>query len=110
MKTLLIPIVCSALLGFASASQAADAKANYKTHCASCHGNDGKAKTRAGRIAGAKDLTVKAYQDLFTDEQMVQRLKDGVIDKGKEKMKPFKEKLSDDELKSLVAFVRKFAK
>ena len=40
----------------------------------------------------------------------MQRLKDGVIDKGKEKMKPFKGTLSDDELKALVQKVRAFAK
>lgn len=108
--TRLVLTLCAALAGTSLGALAADAEASYKTHCTSCHGPDGKAKTRAGRMAGAKDLTVKEYQDKFTDEQMIQRLKDGVIDQGKEKMKPFKDKLTDDELKALIAFVRKFAK
>ena len=88
----------------------ADVAENWTKHCGSCHGADGTAKTKAGRMAGAKDLTDAAYQKQFTDEQMLQRLKDGVTDKGKEKMKPFKSVLSDDELKALVAKVRTFAK
>ena len=90
--------------------RAADVAENWTKHCGSCHGADGTGKTKAGRMAGAKDLTDAAYQKQFTDEQLVQRLKDGVTDKGKEKMKPFKDTLSDDELKALVAKVRTFAK
>lgn len=90
--------------------RAADVAENWTKHCGSCHGADGTAKTKAGRMAGAKDLTDGAYQKQFTDEQIVQRLKDGVTDKGKEKMKPFKGTLTDDELKALVAKVRTFAK
>ena len=89
---------------------AADVAENWTKHCGSCHGADGAGKTKAGRMAGAKDLTDGAYQKQFTDEQLLQRLKDGVTDKGKEKMKPFKGTLTDDELKALVAKVRTFAK
>lgn len=89
---------------------AADVAENWTKHCGSCHGADGAGKTKAGRMAGAKDLTDGAYQKQFTDEQLLQRLKDGVTDKGKEKMKPFKSVLSDEELKALVAKVRTFAK
>ena len=98
------------LLATVPAVRAADVAENWIKHCGSCHGADGTAKTKAGRMAGAKDLTDAAYQKQFTDEQLVQRLKDGVTDKGKEKMKPFKDTLSDDELKALVAKVRTFAK
>lgn len=98
------------LLASALNSHAADVAENWTKHCGSCHGADGTAKTKAGRISGAKDLTDAAYQKQFTDEQMLQRLKDGVIDKGKEKMQPFKTVLSDDELKALVQKVRTMAK
>ena len=108
-KTLLL-VTTGLLLVGTSTLPAADVAENWTKHCASCHGQDGTAKTKAGRMAGAKDLTDAAYQKQFTDEQMVQRLKDGVTDKGKEKMKPFKGTLSDDELKALVAKVRTFAK
>jgi cytochrome c553 len=34
----------------------------WKEHCASCHGMDGRGKTKAGRKAKVKDLTDKKYQ------------------------------------------------
>lgn len=108
-KTLLL-VTTGLLLVGTSTLRAADVAENWTKHCGSCHGADGKAKTKAGRMAGAKDLTDGAYQKQFTDEQLLQRLKDGVVDKGKEKMKPFKGMLTDDELKALVAKVRTFAK
>lgn len=108
-KTLLL-VTTGLLLVGTSTLRAADVAENWTKHCGSCHGADGTAKTKAGRMAGAKDLTDGAYQKQFTDEQILQRLKDGVTDKGKEKMKPFKGTLTDDELKALVAKVRTFAK
>jgi len=111
MKTKTLLLVTSALLLVGTSTlRAADVAENWTKHCGSCHGADGTAKTKAGRMAGAKDLTDAAYQKQFTDEQLLQRLKDGVVDKGKEKMKPFKGTLTDDELKALVAKVRTFAK
>ena len=108
-KALLLTTV-ALLLASAPTPRAADVAENWTKHCGSCHGADGTAKTKAGRMAGAKDLTDGPYQKQFTDEQIIQRLKDGVTDKGKEKMKPFKATLTDDELKALVAKVRTFAK
>ncbi|MFA6544767.1 MAG: cytochrome c [Limisphaerales bacterium] len=108
-KTLLLTAATLLLAGAQNLS-AADVAANWTKHCGSCHGADGTSKTKAGRMAGAKDLTDGAYQKLFTDAQLVERIKGGVIDNGKEKMKPFKDKLSDDEIKALVARVRSFKK
>lgn len=103
-------MLIAVLLLAAAAASAEDVQVNWTKHCGSCHGADGTARTKAGRMAGAKDLTDGTYQKQFTDEQILQRLKDGVTDKGKEKMKPFKAVLTDDELKALVAKVRTFAK
>lgn len=108
-QTLLLATAVLLLVGTPTL-RAADVAENWTKNCGSCHGADGAGKTKAGRMAGAKDLTDGAYQKQFTDEQLLQRLKDGVTDKGKEKMKPFKSVLSDDELKALVAKVRTFAK
>ncbi|MEN9575261.1 MAG: hypothetical protein RL514_3116 [Verrucomicrobiota bacterium] len=108
-KSLLLVTAALLLVGIPTL-RAADVAENWTKHCGSCHGADGTGKTKAGRVAGAKDLTDAAYQKQFTDEQMLQRLKDGVTDKGKEKMKPFKGTLTDDELKALVQKVRTFVK
>ena len=86
---------------------AADVKENWEKNCASCHGKDGKGETKAGRKADVKNLADATYQASFTDEQMFKQIKEGLKDKnGKEKMKAFADKLSDEEIKALVAFVR----
>ena len=90
---------------------AADVKENWEKNCASCHGKDGKGETKAGKKADVKDLTDAKYQASFTDEQMFQQNKDGMKDKsGKERMKPFRDKLSEDEIKALGTFVRTLKK
>ena len=99
--------ICAAALGI----RAAAPLENYETHCASCHGNDGKGETKAGRKAQVKDLTDKAHQASFTDAVAAKGIKDGLKDdKGKEKMKAYGDKLTDEEIKALVAYVRTLAK
>ncbi|MBI4659834.1 MAG: cytochrome c [Verrucomicrobia bacterium] len=91
-------------------SQAADVNENWKTHCVSCHGKDGKGETKAGKKAGAKDMTDTKYQADLTDAKAFKQIKEGMKEDGKERMKAFGDKLSDDEIKALIAYVRKFKK
>jgi cytochrome c553 len=89
---------------------AADAKANYEKSCAKCHGADGKGETKMGKKSGAKDYTSAKVQDELKDEAAIKAIKQGYKDKdGKEVMKP-SEGLSDEEIKDLVAYMRKFKK
>ena len=110
MKTPAISLTSVALLAFALTASAADVATNWTTHCAACHGKDGKGQTKAGRMAGVKDQTDPAYQATLNDERSLKSLKEGMKDGAKEKMKPFAGKLSDDELKALIAHVRSFKK
>jgi len=106
MKESIILACTLAAFGLSSA-RAADVQENWNKNCASCHGKDGKGETKAGKKAEVKSLTDAKYQETFTDEQMYKQIKEGYKDKtGKEKMKPFVDKLSDDEIKALVKFVR----
>jgi cytochrome c6 len=108
-KLLLIAALCS-LAGSWSA-QAADAKENWTKHCAKCHGEDGKADTKMGKKAGAKDLTDAKVQDAKKDDQFFKSIKEGVKDGDKTLMKAYGEEgLSDEEIKALVAQVRTFKK
>jgi cytochrome c553 len=88
--------------------RAADVTDNWKKNCAACHGNDGKGKTKAGRKAKVKDLTDAEYQKTFTDEKAAHQIKDGMKVDDKEVMKAYGDKLSADEIKDLVALIRKF--
>ena len=110
MKTL---IKCGALavvlLGGISV-MAADVKENWDKECAKCHGADGKGQTRMGRQSGAKDYTDPKVQAEMDDAKAVVRIKEGLKENGKEKMKPYADKFSEDEMKALVAHMRSFKK
>jgi mono/diheme cytochrome c family protein len=93
-----------------SAGWAADPKANWDTHCAQCHGKDGRADTKMGKLLGAKDLTDPKVQASFSNAQATAAIKDGVKTNGRQTMKPFAGKLSDDDIKALVAYVRTLKK
>lgn len=107
MKTL---IKCGALaltLAAWAGSSAADVKENWTKHCGSCHGKDGKGQTKAGKMADVKDLTDAKVQAEFDDARAIKQIKEGMKDKnGKERMKPFADKLADDEIMALVAHIR----
>jgi len=101
------------LIGIASAV-AADAPFNTKQYwaknCATCHGVDGKADTKAGKKIGAINFTDPKNQAKFTDEQMFKTIKEGVKDKDDMfTMKPA-EKITDEQIKLLIAHVRAFKK
>ncbi len=89
---------------------AADAQATWNKDCAKCHGKEGKGDTKMGQKLQVKDYTDPKVQASFTDDQAIKAIKDGVKAEGKEKMKPFGETLSDDEIKALVAHIRSFKK
>lgn len=107
ITTLLIVglIVCVARL-----ASAADAAENWNKMCASCHGKDGTGNTMMGRKLAVKDLTDAKVQAALTDEQATKAITDGVTEDGKDKMKSFKDKLTADEIKALVAYIRTFKK
>ena len=87
---------------------AAPAADNWDNHCASCHGSDGKAQTTSGKKLKLKDYTDAKVQAELKDEDMIKATTDGVMVDGKEKMKGFKTELSAEEIKDLVAHIRKF--
>ena len=90
---------------------APSARENYKTHCTSCHGSDGKSQTRLGKKSGAKDLSDKQALSKLTDADVFKTIKEGrKNDKGEEKMEPFGDDMSDAEITELVAYVRTLAK
>ena len=109
MKTILI-IAAISLAAFAFPARAADAKTNWANNCAQCHGPDGRANTKMGKQLSAKDLTDPKVQASFTDAKATQSIKEGVKQGGKTTMKAFGGKLTDDEIKALVAYVRTLKK
>ncbi|HEY6844257.1 MAG TPA: cytochrome c [Thermoanaerobaculia bacterium] len=95
-------LIALALLCSASAF-AADGGALYKTKCAPCHAADGTGNTPVGKSLKVKSLASAEVQKLSDDELLK------VIQSGKGKMPAFAGKLSDDDIKDVVQFIRTFA-
>lgn len=77
-----------------------DAAAIYKSKCQVCHGEDGKGDTPV-----AKKLGVKDFHDPEVAKQSDAQLFD-LVKKGKDKMPAYDGKLTDDQIKQLVKFIR----
>jgi mono/diheme cytochrome c family protein len=104
-------VALAVFLAAIPAGHAATAPENYEKHCATCHGSDGKARTRLGRKSGAKDLTDKERMAKLTDSEAFNGVKNGRKNaRGEQTMDPFSAELSDKEINELVAYVRTFAK
>jgi mono/diheme cytochrome c family protein len=101
-------VVLAAGLAICRFAVAADVAENWNANCAACHGKDGKGQTLMGRRLGIKDLTDPKVQAALTDAQAIKDIKEGVTENGKQTMKAFGDKFSDDEIKALVAQVRSF--
>ncbi len=85
---------------------AADAATNWTKMCARCHSKDGSGKAPAGKKLGVKDYTTAEGQK-FTDDEALKAILEGTKNAaGKETMPAYKEKMSEDEAKELVTFVR----
>lgn len=101
-----IALLCGALVGASnSLTSAADANELFAKHCATCHGVDGKATSSISRKLGVKDLS----QSKSSDTQIEQQIREGrPADQNSAKMPAFKDRLTAEEIKSLVQVVKKF--
>ena len=81
-----------------------DAAATFKAKCAMCHGPDGKGDTPTGKAMKVVSLTSEEVQKQ-TDAQLI-----ATTTNGKNKMPAFKGKLTDEQIKDLIKYVRGLAK
>jgi|SRR5581483_802289 len=97
-----IALLLATIITSAGIAAAGDAAATWAANCASCHGKDGSGNTMMGKKLGVKDYT---KDQTFSDADAA-----NVIKNGKDKMKGFGGKLSDADIKALVAYVRTLKK
>jgi mono/diheme cytochrome c family protein len=90
------------LSGFAV--RADDGAATFKAKCAICHGADGAGTTPVGKSMKIRDLGSADVQ-AQTDAQL-----SAIVTNGKNKMPAYKGKLTDDQIKGLIAYIRQLAK
>jgi cytochrome c6 len=97
-----ISFITTAMITSAGISFGANASATWNANCASCHGKDGSGSTMMGKKLAVKDYS---KEQGFSDAEAT-----NVIKNGKGKMKGYKDKLSDADVKALVAYVRSLKK
>jgi len=73
----------------------------YSKNCATCHGNDGRAKTFKGKLKHGRNLTDPEWQNRVSDERIFNSIMNG-----KGKMPAYGKKLSEQEIDALVTHVR----
>ena len=86
----------------------AKAKALYTKFCAGCHAITGKGDTKLGQKNGARDYTDPKVKATLKDEDMFKAIKDGLEVKGKKVMHPIGDKMTDEEIKAVVAYMKAF--
>jgi len=97
-------LALAALTTFALTAAADDTGALYKSKCAMCHGATGAGDTPMG-----KKLALKPFASPEVQKNSDAKLLEAIA-KGRGKMPSFGAKLSDEQMKLLVAMVRGFAK
>ena len=90
------------LAGMASADSAG--KSLFTSKCALCHGADASGQTAIGKSLKIPDLRSPEAQKLSDAELKA------IISGGKNKMPPFKGKLTDAQIDQVVAFIRGLGK
>ncbi len=77
-----------------------DIAALYKSKCQACHGPDGKGATPAGQKMGVKDFHSPEIAKQ-SDADLIKATKEG-----KGKMPKYEGKLTDDQIKGLIKYIR----
>ena len=104
-KHILLTTAAIVLGGFCA--NAEEAVANWARHCKKCHAEDGSGSTAIGKKLEIGDYTDPAVLGEFSDEGLFEMTQKGIEDN---KMTGYGEKLSDDEIHALVAYMRAMAK
>ncbi len=107
LRTVILTAAGLALSGF---SFGADAKEAWGKLCAKCHAADGSGNTAVGKKLKIKNYTSADVQAKMSDEEITKAIVDGVTVDGKERMKPFKDALSADDVKAMLAYIRAMKK
>jgi len=93
-------LLCSALPAWSQN----DAASLYKSKCGGCHAPDGSGSTSVGKSLKIRDLHSADVQKQ-TDAQLTD-----IITAGKSPMPAYKDKLTGDQIKQLVAYIRDLGK
>ncbi len=105
-KLVLLPIVRASLtttllaLVFSASAFAEIGAETYKARCSACHGANGSGETMLGKNLKVRPLGSDDVQNKSDDEIAA------IISKGKKRMPPFGGKLSKDQIRDVVKYIR----
>ncbi len=111
MTAALATILAVAALGAQappSAETIAAGQQLYLKNCASCHGRNGQGGPGNDLIPAAPSLTGDKWDHGSTDQAIFDNIKNGIAPDFN--MVPFKDKLKDDDIRNIVAFIRSLEK
>jgi mono/diheme cytochrome c family protein len=98
--TAILVVLLAGTVGFAQSS----GEATYKAKCQMCHGEKGLADSGAGKAMKVKPATDPEVTKM-SEAQMIDAVHNGMG-----KMQPYKDKLTDAQIKDAVQHFRTFAK
>lgn len=104
MKRIIAVMAMGALLSISAAAQA-KGEDTYKSKCQMCHGADFKGQTAMGKKFDIKDFHAP---DVLKkpDAEWIKTTSEGVKKDDKPVMPAFKGKLTDEQIKDVVAYIK----
>lgn len=105
MKRTALLLPALALLALPVSAQEPKRSATWEGYCSVCHGPDGRSQTEEGQKKKARNLADAKWQATVSDGRLESSIK-----RGHDRMPAFGKKLSEEQIKALVAEVRALAK
>ncbi len=102
---LVIGFFTLAALSLVFAEEDSPGKKVYDSKCLMCHGDDGKADTKAGKMMKTPDLTAGSWKQGTSVAELVKTLSEGLG-----KMPKYEGKISDEDLKAVAEYTRRLSK
>jgi cytochrome c553 len=101
MRSFFVLAVLAAAISTSAAAQGADGKAVYDANCKKCHHEDGKPSAGIKKMNPKIEEFSAAFFAKKTDAEMLKAIKEG-----KDKMKPYGEKLSAEEMAAVLKYIK----
>jgi len=99
IRFLLVLAAVVSLAGAVSFAQSSG-EATYKARCQSCHGPAGIPSPGMAKMMGVKPVSDPEIKKLTADQMFA------AVKGGKGKMQPFKDKLTDQQIREAISFYR----
>jgi len=103
LKNSMLRLILLALV-FSRSALAETGAEIYKVRCSACHGAKGAGETMLGKNLKVRPLASDDVQNRSDDELAA------IVGKGKNRMPPFDRKLSRDQIRDVVKYIRSLKK